>query len=131
MHEGSVYVKIKSLIWDFQLMKKPQRSTPRNYDGTASTGHSLKKLLPRVMGRIGAVYAERPDLILSAWPQVVGPQLAQMTRAVSFTHGKLVVKVNNSTLLSLFTKNEKARLLSKMKERFPEANIAMIDFRIG
>ena len=29
-----------------------------------------------------------PDLILAAWPEVIGPKLASMTQAISFENGK-------------------------------------------
>lgn len=35
--------------------------------------------------------------MLALWPQVVGTQIAQIARAVSFRNGTLVVRVNSAT----------------------------------
>jgi hypothetical protein len=69
--------------------------TPKNYDGTAVTTHQMSELLPTVLAQIGKVYQQRPDLILAAWPQIIGPKLAAMTQALSFIDGVLTVKVRN------------------------------------
>ncbi len=91
----------------------------------------MKDLLPKVMGGLEGSYKERPDLVLAAWPQIIGEKLAPMTEAVSFVSGVLTVKVRNSTLHSLLSQNEKGRLLNKLKESFPSAVIRNIIFRIG
>ena len=83
-------------------MGKSIRRTPKGYDGTGLTTHKVSDLLPQVLARIGDVYQDRPDLILSAWPEIIGQKLAPMTQAVSFVEGVLSVKVKNSTLHSLF-----------------------------
>lgn len=104
---------------------------PKNYDGIEPTGKQLKQLLPSLLKNIGEAYKDRPDLILAAWPKVIGEKLAQMTQAVSFSEGVLVVKVKNSTLYSLLAQHEKARLLNSLREQFPSVIIHNIIFRIG
>ncbi len=104
---------------------------PRNYDGTTPTGQELKKLLPDVLGKIGIHHAERPDLLLAAWSEVIGPRLAKYTEAVSFREGVLTVKVKNSTLYSLLAEHEKQRLLKSLQEKFPSVTIKNLIFRIG
>lgn len=91
----------------------------------------MSELLPAVLKQIGDVYQERPDLILEAWPAVIGPQLALMTRALSFKEGVLTVIVNNSTLHSLLTVKEKQRILAAFKAKFPRVSFNNILFRIG
>lgn len=113
------------------FMAKTRRSTPRNYDGTALTSHSLKKLLPTTLSNIGNLVEGQSELMFAIWPQVIGLKLASMTKVISFSGGKLIVSVNNSTLYSLFNKNEKSRLLKKLREQLPDVKIDAIEFRIG
>jgi hypothetical protein len=100
-------------------------------DGSESTNKQLKQLLPKVLGNIGALHKDRPDLILMAWPQIIGEKLASMTRAVSFDKGVLFVKVSNSTLYSLLSQHERGRLIKCLREKFPSVEIKNIHFRIG
>jgi len=112
-------------------VNKPYNRTPKNYDGTHPTTHHLKELLPNILSHIGKVYEQRPDLVLAAWPDIIGSKLALMTQAISFIDGVLVVKVKNSTLHSLLSQNDKPRILSKLRQRFPRVFIKTITFRIG
>lgn len=95
------------------------------------TNKQIKDLLPGVLKEIDERQRERPDLILAAWPELVGNKLAPMAKATAFVSGILIVKVNNSTLYSLLKTQERERLLLKLRERFPAAYIKNIDFRIG
>lgn len=110
---------------------KPYYRTPKNYDGTAVTIHRVSELLPDVLSKIGGAYQQRPDLILAAWPEIIGVQLASMTQAISFSEGVLVVKVKNSTLHSLLSRNDKPRILNSLRQKFPNVTIKTIVFRIG
>lgn len=118
-------------------MKKPhththtRTRTPRNYDGTLPTTRRVTDLLPSVLSAINNVYSQRPDLILAAWPDIIGQKLAPMAQAVSFTDGVLLVRVKNSTLHSLLSQNEKGKILNILKQKFPNANIKNIYFRMG
>jgi hypothetical protein len=100
-------------------------------EGAEQTNKQLKDLLPKALGKIGALHRDRPDLILAAWSQVIGEKLAPMTKAVSFDQGILVVKVGNSTLYSLLSQHEKGRLIRCLREKFPSVEIKNIHFRIG
>lgn len=112
-------------------MKKKLRRTPRNYDGTELTTHRLNDVLTQVLANVNSTYSERPDLLLAAWPEVIGPKLAGMTQAVSFQDGVLHVKVKNSTLFSLLNQHDKPKLLLKLRQQFPKHDIRNIHFRIG
>lgn len=112
-------------------MKQKQRRTPKNYDGSGSTSHCVKDILPSVLAEIGEHYSERPDLVLAAWPEIIGPQLAPMTQAVSYVDGMLVVKVKNSTLHSLLSQHEKFKILASLRKKFPKLSINNIVFRVG
>ena len=112
-------------------MKKLYTRTPKQYDGTQVTSHRIHDILPAVLAKIGDVYQQRSDLILAMWPELIGPKLASMAQAVSFVEGVLVVKVKNSTLHSLLSQNEKTRLVSLLRQKFPRVEIKTIHFRIG
>jgi hypothetical protein len=100
-------------------------------DSPGLTSRQLKDLLPKVLGDIGAMHQDRPDLVVAAWPHVIGEKLAAMTRATSFEQGILYVKVNNSILYSLLAQHERGRLLKNLREKFPSVGIKNIHFRIG
>lgn len=112
-------------------MKKTTQRTPRNYDGPELTTHRVSDILGAVMKGIGKVHHDRPDIILEAWPEIIGPQLAPMTEAKTFVDGILTVKVKNSTLYSLLCKHDKPKIVSKLKVKFPNVIIKNIVFRIG
>ncbi len=100
-------------------------------DRSKLTNKQIKDLLPKVLSQIGAVHRDRPDLILAAWPEIIGEKLASMTKAVCFEKGILVVKVSNSTLYSLLSQHDRGRLLKNLREKFPSVEIKNIRFRIG
>ena len=110
---------------------KSYRRNPKNYDGSKVTSHTIKELLPVVLKRVTRVFGDRGDLIINAWPDVIGPNLSGMTRAVSFEEGVLYVRVRNSTLYSLLTQHDKPKILQKLRDKFPGASIKTIIFRMG
>jgi hypothetical protein len=109
---------------------KPFRRTPKNYDGSELTTHQMTDVLPHVLAKISEMRQDRSDLILASWPDVIGPQLAPLTQAVSFKEGVLVVKVKNSTLYSLLNQNDKPKILNRLRQKFPNVAITNIYFRI-
>lgn len=112
-------------------VKKYLRRTPKNYDGTEVTTHNLSDVLPVVLSKVGDSFRDRPDLILAAWPDLIGPKLAPMTQAHSCQDGVLVVIVKNSTLYSLLCRHEKQNILARLRQKFPKVDIKNIVFRIG
>lgn len=112
-------------------MRKLNRRTPKNYDGTATTTHQITDLLSDLVLQLRKNHQDRPDLVLGAWPEIIGPQLAGMTQAVSFIDGILLVKVKNSTLHSLLSQNDKTRIMTSLKTKFPRIQLRNIVFRIG
>ena len=91
----------------------------------------LEALLPSFLRGLADRQRERPDLILAAWPSLIGERLASMARAQAFEEGVLTVKVSNSALLSLMVQNERPRLLEELRKQFPGTKIRDIRFRIG
>lgn len=96
---------------------------------TQPTARHIRTLLPRLLSQISAQVQERPDLVLAAWPALIGPKLAPMTEAIRFEEGILTVKVANSTLYSLLARHDKTRLLKSLKEKFPQ--VKTILFKMG
>ena len=111
-------------------LRKSLPRTPRGYDGTAITSRSVGQLLSVVLEQVSAVYSDRPDLIVAAWSEIIGPKFAPMARAVRFYEGLLHVKVSNSTLHSLLCRDQ-PRIVRLLKERFPSVVIQGVVFRIG
>lgn len=107
------------------------KRTPQNYDGSKVTSHRITKLLPFVLSSIGDNFEARPDLILAAWPGIVGPHVAANAAATAFADGVIYIRVSNSTLYSLLSKHEKNRLLAIFRGRFPSVQIRGIQFKMG
>jgi len=110
---------------------KYRRHRSRFVKATALTSRNIGDVLPAVLHNIGRVYQERPDLVLAAWPEIIGERLAPMTEVVSFEEGLLVVKVKNATLHSLLSQNDKPRILKSLRQKFPRISIKNIIFRVG
>ncbi len=108
-----------------------KRRLPRGYTGTETTGRLLADVLPAVMKELSAAFRDRPDLVLAAWPEIIGEKLAPMTHAASFEEGLLFIKVKNSSLYSLLSQHERPRLLRSLREKFPSVTIRNIIFRMG
>lgn len=113
------------------MNKSFTRRTPRFYNGIGVTTRHLNQLMPQVLEKISDKFSDRPDLILAAWPDLIGVRLSPMTQAVSFEEGVLTVKVKNSTLYSLLCQHERPKLVQALREKFPKVLIKTILFRIG
>jgi hypothetical protein len=107
------------------------RKNPKEFQGTAVTGHKLSDLLPEVLGNISRSYKDRGDIILATWPEIIGPKLAPLTQPISFQAGILTVKVKDSTLYSLLNQYDKPKLIKSLREKFPNTMIKTIVFRMG
>lgn len=111
-------------------MEKSFRHTPLGYDGTKLTSHKISDILPNVLSRIDSKLQDRPNLILAAWPEVIGCELAPMTQATAFNDGLLFVKVKNSTLHRILRYDEKPNVLNLLRKKFPHIEIKDIIFSI-
>ncbi len=112
-------------------MARKLRRTPRGYDEIESPGKNLSELLPEWLAETSARFQDRPDLVLLAWPEIIGEKLAPMAQAVSFIDGVLTVKVRNSSLYSLLIQHEKIKLQNQLQKRVPSVKIRNIIFRLG
>lgn len=105
--------------------------TAKNYDGPQLTGKVVAEMLPEILQEISLQAEKRPDLVLAAWPEIIGPKFANMAQAVQFFEGQLFVKVNNSTLFALLQQHERPRLLKALQTKFPKIEIRNIVFRMN
>lgn len=94
------------------------------------TSKHLSHLLPAFLKKVGSTYQKRPDVVIGAWPEIVGADFASMSHALSFYEEVLVVNVKNATLYSLLSQN-KPRILKKIRDKFPQTSIKTIIFRHG
>lgn len=104
---------------------------PKNYDGTQPTSKQVSTLLSNLLAQVGKVYNDRPEVVVAAWPAIVGGKIATMTEAIGLENGILTVKVKNSTLYSLLNQYDKPRILSSLRAKFPSVEIRNIYFRMG
>ena len=104
---------------------------PFEYYGTKLTSKKMEDLLPDILKKMEKCQGNRGDLIVAAWPDIVGEKLAPMTRAVSFENGTLMVNVKNQILYSQLSQYEKPRLVEALKRRFPKVEIKALIFRIA
>ena len=79
--------------------------TPKNYDGIASPAKTIGELIPEMLSRIQK--ANRVGGVVESWPEIIGPKMAPMARALSFEKGVLTVLVRSSTLYSLLCRARK------------------------
>jgi predicted nucleic acid-binding Zn ribbon protein len=107
------------------------KRTPKNYDGLSMPAKPIQDLLAEVLNQIQKKNVSPYEQIIQAWPSIIGPNLAKMTRAVSFVNGVLSVNVKSSTLYTVLCLHEKPRLLKKIQEQFPQASVCNILFCVG
>ncbi len=112
-------------------MPTSKRRNPRSFDGTRQTAHPLKELLPGFLQEMKGHYSTSADQIFAYWEQMMGPDLAKFARPHMFAGGILTVKVLNNALFALLSKQEKPKLLKRLREAFPSQEIKTIEFRIG
>lgn len=112
-------------------MKKFYRQTPQGYNGTKVTTRQVSDLLANVLSNMTDSYQDRPNLIIASWPEIIGPKIAALTKAVSFYEGVLLVRVRNSTVYSLLSQNEKPHLLNALRKKFPKVVFHNLLFRLG
>lgn len=108
------------------------KRTPFGYDGPQPTSRKLSDLLSGVMQKLGPLYKSQPQVVLEAWPDIVGEKLALFTSATRFENGVLYVKVKNSTLLCLLNNPvDKQKIHEAVKASVPGIVLNNIVFRIG
>ena len=104
------------------------RRTPRNFDGTSTTGKSISDLLPSALKEIREKAGQQTEEIFHFWQELIGEKMGPLTEPISFEEGVLTVKVKSSTLYSLLCYHERPRLMKRLQEKFSIRNLV---FRIG
>ena len=99
--------------------------------GPQLTSKKVQDLLPSFLDKLNRSYSVKADRILETWPELVGPHIAPMTKALKFSDGVLIVKVSNSTLLSLLNSSHRDEILLKLRRKFPKTPIKTVVFRLG
>lgn len=101
-------------------------------ESPALTTQYLGNLLRSYLSELSRKASQRPDLVIKMWPQVVGTQISNMTKACKFENKTLYVSVKNSTLLSILSRpNDKLRLIQELKKVIPGVEIESIVFKFG
>lgn len=89
----------------------------------------LKEVIPEALKRAGGKERLRRGLVLAAWREVAGKDLARFTEAVALEEGVLVVHVPDPVVAHQLTYTRLA-LLRRYEERFPGA-VREIRFQVG
>lgn len=99
--------------------------------GYLTTNKIAKDFLPGLLQDIENKYLKNPNLIIKYWPKIIGKRLNPMTKVLSFENKTLYVLIKSSTLYSVLTLHEKARILKLMQKKFSKEVIKNIVFKIG
>ena len=129
-------VKISSPSYDppFKSRGLPLKGTkriPKDYDGIEPPGRGIDELLKPVLESIEHKKTISIDLIRTVWCEIVGEKIARMTQVVNFQNGFLIIKVNNATLLSILSSQEKGKLMQNLKLKLPNIHFANLVFQFG
>jgi hypothetical protein len=89
----------------------------------------LKEVIPEALKRAGGKERLKRGLVLAAWREVVGRELAQITEAVALEGGVLLVQVPDPVVAHQLTYSRLA-LLKRYEERFP-GMVKEIRFQVG
>jgi hypothetical protein len=93
--------------------------------------YTLSDLTTKFFKKVNEVRSQERDVLIEAWPTLVGAAIASKSQIVGFEEGVLRVNVSHSTVLSVLSSTEKPRLLGILQKRFPKITIRDISFRIG
>lgn len=99
------------------------KRTPRNYLGVQNPAKQLGDLLPEILTDIQARCSDEKAAIFQFWEALIGEKMAPLAEPFSWVDGVLTVKVKSATLYSLLCQHEKARLLTKLREKFSVRNL--------
>lgn len=93
------------------------RTNPRFFSGIQITSHPLQHLLGKWLRAFDKRIQTSPEKAFFAWDSVVGPRIASLARPLSFEDGILIVKVQNSTLLSLLAGAERDQIANRLRKQ--------------
>ncbi|MCY3974887.1 MAG: DUF721 domain-containing protein [Simkaniaceae bacterium] len=103
--------------------------------GRGLTAEPTHRLLGNLIPGVVRAIADRAGMngreILRAWPEIVGSGIARSTRADRFESGVLHVIVTDASTYGFLVSYEKGRLMSLLRNRFPETKILNMVFHVG
>ena len=89
----------------------------------------MDEVLPEVLRRIGLKTAYMLDALVTAWPEIVGPDNAAHCRPGQLERGRLTIYVRDSIWLMNLKRH--ARLFHRrVVERFPDRGIRQVWFQL-
>ena len=91
---------------------------------------SVQDVLPGIVKKLGLADKLWETQLISAWPQIVGEQLARHTRPGRFQQKTLIVFVKNSVWLGELSRTGKKPLLEKLQTHFSADRIQDLRFSI-
>lgn len=97
-------------------------------------GKSVKSAaneLEKQMSKLGLNERMVEDQLVGAWAEVVGPQIANMSRPVQFKRGELIVAVAQPAFKYDLERFHAGEILRRMQDRFGKERIRRLRFRVG
>lgn len=109
-------------------MSRPYRERDRPYDKTEpkAVGELLSELF--ALRGYGKVQSSRQ--LQEIWAEVVGQDIADLTRAVAIRNGVLQVAVSNSALLSELASFRKQEFLEEFRLRYADLKVRDMKFKL-
>lgn len=91
----------------------------------------LAHVLPGLMTRLGLEQLTQQRMIVDAWRDLVGEDIARYAQPTRIQRGVLTVSVNNSVWLQELSRYHKSAILQKIAARFNPSPVKDIVFRCG
>ncbi len=91
----------------------------------------LAHVLPGLMTRLGLEQLTQQRMIVDAWRELVGEDIARYAQPTRIQRGVLTVSVNNSVWLHELSRYHKPAILQKIAGRFKPSPVKDIVFRCG
>jgi predicted nucleic acid-binding Zn ribbon protein len=92
---------------------------------------AVGQLAESILGKLGLRTRIREEEIKAFWQEVVGDFLSKHSAPIALESGTLVVRVLQPTVHYEMERVWKRKLLVKLKERFGNATVREIRFRLG
>ena len=107
------------------------KRVPKGYDGLKPTGREAHDLVDPILAKIQRSVEARPQNIFNIFSDLLSEKIRPLVKPVFYQNGVLKVKVQNATLLSILSSQEKGRLVHNLRSRLPSLKIQDIVFQIG
>jgi predicted nucleic acid-binding Zn ribbon protein len=91
----------------------------------------LAHVIPGLMTRLGLEQLTQQRMIVDAWRELVGEDIARYAQPTRIHRGVLTVSVNNAVWLHELSRYHKQTILQKIAARFNPCPVKDIHFRCG